>query len=218
MKTVEFYYVRHGETLFNVLDKMQGWCDSPLTENGIKDAERAHDILKDIPLTKAYTSTSERCRDTCALVLKGRNVPVFETKGLKEINFGTFEAIQQSSHMDEIGPRRQALHWEDVGGDSYETFSTRIRNAFQKINDECEDGDHVLIVSHGAVWLWMQKIILGLDMETFRKTKEEKGLPMMPNGYNGTFVCEDGVFRLTGIPGMTKEEVAAMYERNDGNE
>lgn len=36
---VNFYYVRHGQTLFNRLGRMQGMCDSPLTEQGIEDAK-----------------------------------------------------------------------------------------------------------------------------------------------------------------------------------
>ena len=32
MKTL--YLMRHGQTLFNLQHKIQGWCDSPLTENG----------------------------------------------------------------------------------------------------------------------------------------------------------------------------------------
>ena len=32
------YLMRHGQTLFNVEHKIQGWCDSPLTEQGIKQA------------------------------------------------------------------------------------------------------------------------------------------------------------------------------------
>jgi probable phosphoglycerate mutase len=31
----DLYLMRHGETLFNIRRKIQGWCDSPLTENGI---------------------------------------------------------------------------------------------------------------------------------------------------------------------------------------
>lgn len=34
------YLMRHGETLFNQLGKIEGWSDSPLTENGIKQAKR----------------------------------------------------------------------------------------------------------------------------------------------------------------------------------
>ena len=43
MKTL--YLMRHGETLFNVQHKIQGWCDSPLTEKGIKQAQKARDYF-----------------------------------------------------------------------------------------------------------------------------------------------------------------------------
>ena len=33
------YLMRHGQTLFNLQHKIQGWCDSPLTELGIKQAK-----------------------------------------------------------------------------------------------------------------------------------------------------------------------------------
>lgn len=39
MKTI--YLMRHGETLFNTMDVNQGQCDSPLTENGIRQAQKA---------------------------------------------------------------------------------------------------------------------------------------------------------------------------------
>ncbi|MBQ1900751.1 MAG: histidine phosphatase family protein, partial [Erysipelotrichaceae bacterium] len=54
-KTVYFYYVRHGKTLFNKLGRMQGRCDSPLIEEGIEQAYAAKKALKDVPFSKAYT-------------------------------------------------------------------------------------------------------------------------------------------------------------------
>ena len=36
---VTFYVVRHGQTLFNVMGKVQGWCDTPLTDEGVRAAE-----------------------------------------------------------------------------------------------------------------------------------------------------------------------------------
>ena len=41
------YLMRHGQTLFNVRRKVQGWCDSPLTELGIKQAEIAAKYFKE---------------------------------------------------------------------------------------------------------------------------------------------------------------------------
>ncbi len=40
------YLMRHGQTLFNLQHKIQGWCDSPLTELGIKQAKVAENGLK----------------------------------------------------------------------------------------------------------------------------------------------------------------------------
>lgn len=212
MKKVTFYYVRHGQTLFNVMNRMQGWCDSPLTTQGIADARRAGEELEDVPFTAAYVSTSERCRDTCALVLAGRDIPVYERKGLKEVNFGTWEGVEVDKHLDEVNRRRgDGIHWEDCGGDSNESFATRVRQTYGAIYDEREDGEVVLIVSHGAAWLWMQRYLLGIESAEYGALREEKRLSKLPNGFNGVFSCVDGAWRLERSPGLTDAEVASLY-------
>ena len=50
-KTIDMYLMRHGETRFNVQERMQGRCDSPLTEKGIQEAQEAAEELKDIPFS-----------------------------------------------------------------------------------------------------------------------------------------------------------------------
>lgn len=35
---MSFYFIRHGRTLFNAQHKVQGWCDSPLVEEGVAAA------------------------------------------------------------------------------------------------------------------------------------------------------------------------------------
>ena len=42
---MKLYLMRHGETLFNTQKRVQGWCDSPLTENGIWQAEQVKEYL-----------------------------------------------------------------------------------------------------------------------------------------------------------------------------
>ena len=39
------YLVRHGETLFNVQGKIQGWSDLPLTQRDIKQAQAVRDYF-----------------------------------------------------------------------------------------------------------------------------------------------------------------------------
>lgn len=76
--------MRHGETLFNVLHKIQGWCDSPLTSKGIQQALLAKKWFEEhqIHFDHAYSSTSERCCDTLELIT---SMPYQRCKGLKVI-------------------------------------------------------------------------------------------------------------------------------------
>ena len=84
----DLYLMRHGETLFNQRRKIQGWCDSPLTEKGIEQAKKAGELLKDIHFDHCYSSTAERCCDTLELVT---HQPYQRLKGIKERYFGVFE-------------------------------------------------------------------------------------------------------------------------------
>ena len=53
MKTVNYYFVRHGQTLFNRYRHLQGWSDSPLTEKGVHDAQHAGDFLAEVVFAHA---------------------------------------------------------------------------------------------------------------------------------------------------------------------
>ena len=52
------YMMRHGQTLFNVRKRIQGSCDSPLTELGIKQAEAARELIKDIAFVRRFLGTN----------------------------------------------------------------------------------------------------------------------------------------------------------------
>ena len=67
---MKLYLMRHGETLFNTQKRVQGWCDSPLTENGILQAEQAKQYFakKGISFDAVYSSTQERATDTAKIV------------------------------------------------------------------------------------------------------------------------------------------------------
>ena len=55
--TKTIYLVRHGQTYFNYYHKVQGRCDSPLNEKGIRQVELARDYFKNnnIKFDKAYS-------------------------------------------------------------------------------------------------------------------------------------------------------------------
>ena len=144
------YLMRHGQTLFNVLKRKQGWCDSPLTELGIEQARGAGRWFAEHGVTfdHAYSSTSERAVDTLELVLaeSGQGDLAYErVKGLKEWNFGSFEGLTE----DVNPPLPYGDFYVPFGGEGEMAFRARlvetITELMQRPDHEC-----VLMASHGA--------------------------------------------------------------------
>ena len=86
-KEVNLYFVRHGETQYNVEKRLQGICDSPLTVNGIAQAKSVGIGLSDIEFKAVYASVSRRVVDTARYAIGQRNIPIFTDPRLKEMNF-----------------------------------------------------------------------------------------------------------------------------------
>ena len=63
------FLVRHGETEWNKLNRLQGNQDSPLTKNGIKQAHEVKKSLEQYVIDKAYVSPLKRARDTIDIIL-----------------------------------------------------------------------------------------------------------------------------------------------------
>ncbi len=210
---ITFHYVRHGETLFNVLGRMQGWCDSPLTEHGIQQAQEAHDRLLSVPLTRAFSSTSERCVDTANIILKDRNVPLTTTKGLKETFFGDWEGEKDSLILASLKIHRQTGDFSDVHGESRAQVRQRIHSTFDQIIAASSDGDNVLIVSHGAFFLQMSEELLHVTREELIShitvPAGYTGNPIT-NGYVADFAYDDGSYRFTWIRGI--EDISSLYQ------
>lgn len=92
--TVTIYFARHGKTLFNTFDRVQGWSDSPLTEPGIEVAKYLGEGLKDIKFDSYYASDAGRQRETIQVILNQQGIYDYhlnELKGLREVFFGSYE-------------------------------------------------------------------------------------------------------------------------------
>ena len=140
------YLMRHGQTLFNLQHKIQGWCDAPLTELGIKQAQAASEYFKTnhIVFDHAYSSTSERACDTLEIVTD-HQMPYTRVKGLKEWNFGAFEGKDEC-----LNPKLPyGDFFKQVGGDGEMELRERMVKTLTEIMNK-DDHEIVLAVSHGA--------------------------------------------------------------------
>ena len=71
---MSFYFVRHGKTQFNQQHKVQGWCDSPLIEEGVRAARQAGSKLAPVEFVRAYASDKGRTCQTLAELLDARAI------------------------------------------------------------------------------------------------------------------------------------------------
>lgn len=116
--TTEVYLVRHGETMFNQLNKVQGWCDSPLTVKGINDLKVTANALSQVHFDNMYSSDLKRAIDTVHLMKnanlvsdigKIRKLPEF-----REVFFGTFEGDDINQTWDQVAIAAGIGHEDDV--------------------------------------------------------------------------------------------------------
>lgn len=181
------YLMRHGQTLFNVQHKIQGWCDAPLTEVGIRQAQIAGQYFTDhgITFTHAYSSTSERACDTLELVTGGQ-MPYTRLKGLKEWNFGRFEGKDECLNP----PLPYGDFFKAFGGESDVELRERITRTLTEVMSR-PDHERVLAVSHGAACA-----------QFARRWEANSPVHYTPGIKNCTifrYTFEDGVFTLEEI-------------------
>lgn len=88
------YIVRHGETDWNRMRRVQGHTDIELNNYGRKLAEETADGIKNIQLDLCFTSPLKRARETALIILGDRQVPVYDDSRIEEISFGRYEGVR----------------------------------------------------------------------------------------------------------------------------
>ncbi|MEW8973575.1 MAG: histidine phosphatase family protein [Tissierellaceae bacterium] len=175
-KEVVLYVTRHGKTILNTTDRVQGWIDSPLTEAGVEVAEYLGKGLRGIPFVAAYSSDSGRAVETAEIALEQSNqtgLEIIKTKNLREIYFGKYEGELNHKMVADIAeeyklPRDTdqlkvfnrkfselvdtiAKLDETKQAEDWEQVGTRIKSELDNISKTVAEkgGGNVLIVAHG---------------------------------------------------------------------
>lgn len=165
---MKFLFVRHGKTHFNEINLTQGWCDSLLSQLGVKQVENMSLQFKDYSINKAYTSPLGRAAETSEIILQGHNIAPIYDKRLKEVNFGILEGINtqlvKKLHVE-------TTDWMDTlemdyrpykGEDLHDVINKHIEFLNDIIASSKED-DTVLIVGHGCSLYGLVKTLVPHD-------------------------------------------------------
>lgn len=164
---VTLYITRHGQTEWNVQKKMQGWLDSPLTENGRNAASSLGKRLQKIPFKAAYVSPSGRTLDTARLICSTHQIPLFIKEQLREINAGKWQGmstLEIKKHYPEqyIDYYNDPLNYLSVGGENFHDIAKRVTPLIDDLCSTYEEEDSILIVTHAVV----KKLLISLFNET----------------------------------------------------
>lgn len=170
---MKVYFVRHGLTMFNKMDKMQGWSDTPLTNEGISVLEKTGEYLKHTHFDAIYSSDLKRAVDT-ANIIKDENLTsdteVQQNKNFREMCFGSFEGDSTPQVWDIVLAKYSYLSKEKLDNnfsaiitkgtlkkadpmnlaEDVEDVGKRIEKGLQQLLAENSDDATVLVVTHGA--------------------------------------------------------------------
>ena len=155
---MKIYIIRHGETEWNNLRKLQGRSDTELNEVGIRLAEITAEALKDIPFNIAYTSPLKRAYKTAEIIVGDRHIPLIPDERIQEVSFGAYEGLGCSKDNYEIPDPEFEYFFQAPekyvaknGAESIEDLCKRTTEFLREItsNPELEDKT-VLIATHGA--------------------------------------------------------------------
>lgn len=152
------YVIRHGETDWNRLGRIQGRSDIPLNDKGQEDAKGLSRLLERVRFDHIVSSDLARARETAAVLADGR-VPHTEDVRLQERAFGPFEGMTVPE-IHQVLRTRHAMTatsfdpveaWPEASG--VETLPQVLERAWRVIEawrTPSQDG-HVALVTHGNV-------------------------------------------------------------------
>lgn len=169
MAHVPLVFVRHGETDWNAIGRLQGQRDIPLNDNGRSQARRnGIAIVEEFPEVSDFDFVASpliRARETMEIV---RTALGLDAAGyrlddrLKEVHYGRWEGFtneelaQRDPHL--VAERRADI-WRFVpsDGESYELLSERVGEWFDTLDRPA------IVVAHGGVGRVLRHRLLGID-------------------------------------------------------
>lgn len=141
------YFVRHGQTIWNVENKICGATDIALTDLGHQQAiDTGKKILEQgIKADEILYSPLVRAKDTAIHISEITGIPAREEIRLKEQNFGKYESTPRHGAEFEEAKKQFACHYE--GGESMLHLAQRIYNLLDEI--KASDKTYILVAHNG---------------------------------------------------------------------
>jgi probable phosphoglycerate mutase len=166
---VTIYFIRHGETDWNVQSRYQGQADVPMNENGraqaLRNGEALRALLPEIAKARYVASPLARTRETMEIVRAaiGLDPRAYDVDDrLKEIHYGHWQGIFATDlpGVDAAGVAERetdTFRWRPHGGESYADLMVRSVRWLDDV------GTDTIVAGHGGVSRVLRGHLYGID-------------------------------------------------------
>ena len=159
-----FYFIRHGQTVWNVENKICGATDIALTELGHEQAiETGKKILEHgIHADEILTSPLVRAKDTAAHISEVTGIPYRIEQRLIEQNFGRYESTPRDGLEFHEAKKHMASRFGT--GESMMQLAQRIYNLLDDIKN---DEKTYILVAHNGIARIVESYFREMENEEF---------------------------------------------------
>ena len=160
-----FYFVRHGETVWNVADKICGMTDIPLTERGHAQAIETGKKIRALGIhaDEILYSPLSRAADTARHISACTGIPVRAEPRLIEMNFGRYEGTSRSGAA--FAEEKKIIAGRFGSGESMLHAAQRIYNLLDELKAEPEKTR--ILVAHNGLARIVESYFREMDNDTF---------------------------------------------------
>lgn len=143
------YFVRHGQTIWNVENKICGATDIELTQLGHEQAiETGKKILQEgIQADEILYSPLVRAAATAKHISEITGIPARVEPRLKEQCFGKWEATPRNGADFQEAKKNFCCDYE--GGESMLRLAQRIYNLLDEIREQADEKTYILVAHNG---------------------------------------------------------------------
>lgn len=161
---MNLYIVRHGQTQWNVENRILGRTDLPLTQTGRAQARALADSLRETPIDIIYTSPLERACDTARAIAAERNIPLYQSVALIEHDFGIYEGLPRDDAQYQADKRNLLTRYPE--GESFLDLAARVYSFLNYLR-EYSSAENVLLVGHNGICRIIHSYFYNMGQDEF---------------------------------------------------
>lgn len=170
-QAMKLYLIRHGESVGNTKNIIQGQSDYPLSSLGQEQAKQLGNYFKHIHLDSIYSSGLSRAFVTAQTLADEKGMVVQEWESIREIGLGPFQGKTRAEieAMFPVMKDRPLLTSGIEGTETVAAITKRCAIVWEQLKHEHET-DSVAIVSHGGfIGIFMMYLMFGDDWDTMHR-------------------------------------------------